>query len=228
MIKKNLKKIMIIILIILLMIISLGIGAYADYVLNATEVQYTRNGSTKSVKAALDELYNNSVYESSNYRFTIGEEICVGAEHFWVISESPKTESTVKAWAVDCLIKDSTTGKYRQIVSGETPQDFQISDVDYVSVLGLASVSSNVNCPPTIANDGALAVVNSYCSSIGALKCYLPAPGELKTMQYHYEMVRERYSALWEERICSRYNEADRCFWGCDFDADYYQDRFWF
>ena len=54
MIKKNWKKIVIIVLIV---IIGTSVGAYAAYLINATDVSYTKsNGTTVSVKEALDEL----------------------------------------------------------------------------------------------------------------------------------------------------------------------------
>ena len=61
MIKKHWKKILI--TIIVLMLLSTGVGAviaYADYVLNATQVTYDKDGNTIAVNEALDELYTKS------------------------------------------------------------------------------------------------------------------------------------------------------------------------
>ncbi|MBR1883620.1 MAG: hypothetical protein IJ809_01510 [Clostridia bacterium] len=56
--KKNITKILVIITVIT---VCIGAKVYADYIMNATEVEYTKSDSTKvSVKAALDDLYNKS------------------------------------------------------------------------------------------------------------------------------------------------------------------------
>ena len=56
--KKNLTKILLMIAVITAII---GAKVYADYIMNASEVEYTKSDSTKvSVKAALDDLYNKS------------------------------------------------------------------------------------------------------------------------------------------------------------------------
>ena len=57
--KEKIKKFIIIIAILLITILCFNVGAYAAYALVATDVSYTRPGSTStiSVKAALDELY---------------------------------------------------------------------------------------------------------------------------------------------------------------------------
>ncbi|MBR1884688.1 MAG: hypothetical protein IJ809_07215, partial [Clostridia bacterium] len=58
MMKKNITKIVIIIAVIT---VCIGAKVYADYVMNASEVEYTKSDSTKvSVKAALDDLYTKS------------------------------------------------------------------------------------------------------------------------------------------------------------------------
>ncbi|MBR1883640.1 MAG: hypothetical protein IJ809_01615, partial [Clostridia bacterium] len=56
--KKNITKIL---LIVALITVCIGAKVYADYIMNATEVEYTKSDSTKvSVKAALDDLYTKS------------------------------------------------------------------------------------------------------------------------------------------------------------------------
>ena len=56
--KKNLTKALVIIAIITVII---GAKVYADYIMNATDVEYTKSDSTKvSVKEALDDLYTKS------------------------------------------------------------------------------------------------------------------------------------------------------------------------
>ena len=56
--KKNITKILLIISVIT---VCIGAKVYADYLMNATEVEYTKSDNSKvSVKAALDDLYTKS------------------------------------------------------------------------------------------------------------------------------------------------------------------------
>ncbi|MBR1883450.1 MAG: hypothetical protein IJ809_00625, partial [Clostridia bacterium] len=56
--KKNITKILLMIAVIT---VCIGAKVYADYIMNASEVEYTKSDSTKvSVKAALDDLYTKS------------------------------------------------------------------------------------------------------------------------------------------------------------------------
>ena len=55
---KKLKSVLIVFIVILILVLCFNMGVYAAYTLAATDVSYTKsNGSTISVKAALDELY---------------------------------------------------------------------------------------------------------------------------------------------------------------------------
>ena len=71
---------MIIFIIILALVLCFNVGVYAAYALAATEVSYTKkDGTTVSVKDALDEL-NKKVPTKS-----IGDEVTVGGEQFYVL-----------------------------------------------------------------------------------------------------------------------------------------------
>ena len=71
---------MIIFIIILALVLCFNVGVYAAYALAATEVSYTKSdGTTVSVKDALDEL-NKKVPTKS-----IGDEVTVGGEQFYVL-----------------------------------------------------------------------------------------------------------------------------------------------
>ena len=62
------------------MVLCFNVGVYAAYALAATEVSYTKSdGTTVSVKDALDEL-NKKVPTKS-----IGDEVTVGGEQFYVL-----------------------------------------------------------------------------------------------------------------------------------------------
>ena len=86
MIKKNWKKIVIIMIII---IISMSIGAYAaDYLLNATQVSQNKNGTTVTVKEALDDLYSKVPYNQGDLVKLKGD---TSGDTFYVLYESKDT-----------------------------------------------------------------------------------------------------------------------------------------
>lgn len=78
---KKLKTALIVFIVILALVLCFNVGVYAAYALAATEVSYTKPGTstTISVKDALDEL-NKKVPTKS-----IGDEVTVGGEHFYVL-----------------------------------------------------------------------------------------------------------------------------------------------
>ena len=77
----KIKIVLIIFIIILALVLCFNVGVYAAYALAATEVSYTKPGTstTISVKDALDEL-NKKVPTKS-----IGDEVTVGGEQFYVL-----------------------------------------------------------------------------------------------------------------------------------------------
>ena len=73
-------KIKSILIILITIVICLSVGVYAGYTLSATDVTYTKSdGTTVSVKAALDELNTKGPTKS------IGDEVTVGGEQFYVL-----------------------------------------------------------------------------------------------------------------------------------------------
>lgn len=78
---KKLKTALIVFIVILALLLCFNVGVYAAYALAATEVSYTKPGTstTISVKDALDEL-NTKVPKKS-----IGDEVTVGGEQFYVL-----------------------------------------------------------------------------------------------------------------------------------------------
>ena len=78
---KKLKTALIVFIVILALVLCFNVGVYAAYALAATEVSYTKPGTstTISVKDALDEL-NKKVPKKS-----IGDEVTVGGEQFYVL-----------------------------------------------------------------------------------------------------------------------------------------------
>ena len=77
---KKLKTSLIVFIIILILVLCFNVVVYAAYALAATDVSYTKsNGSTISVKAALDEVY------AKVPKHQIGDEVTVGGEQFYVL-----------------------------------------------------------------------------------------------------------------------------------------------
>lgn len=77
---KKLKTSLIVFIIILILVLCFNVVVYAAYALAATDVSYTKsNGSTISVKAALDEVYAKVPSHE------IGDVVTVGGEQFYVL-----------------------------------------------------------------------------------------------------------------------------------------------
>ena len=77
---KKIKTTLIVLIVILILVLCFNVGVYAAYALAATEVSYTKpNGSTVSVKAALDEVY------AKVPKHSIGDEVTVGGEQFYIL-----------------------------------------------------------------------------------------------------------------------------------------------
>ena len=77
---KKLKTSLIVFIIILILVLCFNVVVYAAYALAATDVSYTKsNGSTISVKAALDEVYAKVPSHE------IGDEVTVGGEQFYIL-----------------------------------------------------------------------------------------------------------------------------------------------
>ncbi len=78
---KKLRTALIVFIVILALVLCFNVGVYAAYALAATEVSYTKPGTstTISVKAALDEVYAKVPSHE------IGDEVTVGGEQFYVL-----------------------------------------------------------------------------------------------------------------------------------------------
>lgn len=86
---KKLKTVLIIFIVLLTLVICFNVGVYAAYVLSATDVSYTKpNGSTVSVKSALDEVYKKVPTHE------IGDEVTVGGEKFYVLNWNNDSATT--------------------------------------------------------------------------------------------------------------------------------------
>ena len=119
MIKKNWKTILIIMIVI---IISACAVVYADYVLNATEVKYTKaDNSEISVKSALDDLYTKAPKYSTGDLVKLKND--TSGDKFYVLHE---TKDTMEIFAYTNIDRD-TCDKQVKKTYGETACAFSSS-----------------------------------------------------------------------------------------------------
>lgn len=131
MIKKNWKKILFIMLII---IISTSIGAYAAYLLNATEVSYEKSdGSTISVKEALDDLYTKALKPK------IGD----------VVNYNANTDSTGATRSTPLTYTTNTTDSTRNDYTGSTNSTtFSTADTMTWKILDINNETGEIKLMP--------------------------------------------------------------------------------
>ena len=84
---KKLKTALIVFIVILAFVLCFNVGVYAAYALAATEVSYTKPGTSTSisVKPALDELYTKIP------KHKVGDEVTYKGEPFFVIADKGTT-----------------------------------------------------------------------------------------------------------------------------------------
>ena len=158
--KKSTVNIILIALIIL--ILCLNVGVYAAYVLNSTEVNYTKSdGTTVSVKSALDEL-NTKVPAHE-----IGDEVTVGGEQFYVL-EWDNNSDTVNLISKYNL---NTAGTAQQNASYSTTACI-FSSTEYWSS-SFTSSPFNLNDFIGFTSTDALGKAKSYGISKGAVSSRL-------------------------------------------------------
>ncbi|MBD8923498.1 hypothetical protein EGR52_08820 [bacterium] len=81
---KKIKIIVAIFIVLLIIVLCFSMEVYAAYLLGATDVSYMKpDGTTVSVKEALDELYTKEKVNQSTKE--IGDEVTVGGEKFYVL-----------------------------------------------------------------------------------------------------------------------------------------------
>lgn len=142
---------------IIIMVLCLSVGVYAAYVLSATEVSYTKSdGTTVSVKDALDELYGKAISRE------IGDEVSVGGEKFYVL-EWDNNSDTVRLIAKHNL----SSGGTRQSSSGGYDSPI-FSSTNYWSNI-FSSDPYNLNYLSGYESSDAMGKAKSYGASKGAV-----------------------------------------------------------
>ena len=102
------------ILIALIIVICLNIGAYAAYVLSATDVTYTKSdGTTVSVSAALDEL-------RAQLPKSMGTEVGFAGERFYVLDWGDTQATLMCKYCIDVKTYKQTNVTASQYVISNT------------------------------------------------------------------------------------------------------------
>ena len=87
--KTKIKIALIIFIILLIILLCFSAGVYAAYLLGATDVSYTKpDGTTVSVKEALDEVYKMSQYEISYYQWSTNSNLTASSSGWTSITNT--------------------------------------------------------------------------------------------------------------------------------------------
>ena len=173
---KKIKIVLIILVVLLVIILCFSAGVYAAYVLGATDVSYTKpDGSTVSVKSALDEIYT-----MAQKPYSIGEEVTVGGEYFYVISDAGIT--------VELLAKYVLNSEAVAQENEDTDCVFSTNNYWKNEKLPTSSPYFNLNTYPAVLNDTGSAVhkADSYAKSKGAVSGRLLTYEEANNLKYSY------------------------------------------
>ena len=179
---KKLKTALIVFIVILAFVLCFNVGVYAAYALAATEVSYTKPGTstTISVKDALDEL-NKKVPTKS-----IGDEVTVGGEQFYVLEWDNNCDT------VNLIAKYNLNGNAQT----STGVAYQFSSKNY---WGSSFTSSPFNLNDFIGftSTDALGKAKSYGRSKGAVSSRLLSYEEanaLETRSSSNSKIRRMYA----------------------------------
>ena len=179
---KKLKTALIVFIVILAFVLCFNVGVYAAYALAATEVSYTKPGTstTISVKAELDEL-NTKIPKKS-----IGDEVTVGGEQFYVLEWDNNCDT------VNLIAKYNLNGNAQT----STGVAYQFSSKNY---WGSSFTSSPFNLNDFIGftSTDALGKAKSYGRSKGAVSSRLLSYEEanaLETRSSSNSKIRRMYA----------------------------------
>ena len=181
----NKNKIKTVLIILTTIVICLSVGVYAGYTLSATDVNYTKSdGSTVSVKAALDELRVGLPTKS------IGDEVTVGGEQFYVLGWDNNRDT------VDLIAKYNlnTAGTAQQDAAyGTTACAF--SSTNYWS--SETSYPLNLNDYIGFTSTDALGKAKSYGRSKGAVSSRLLSYEEANALKTKASSDTKIATMLW-------------------------------
>lgn len=180
------EKVKTILIVLIIAILCLNVGVYAATVLSATDVNYTKSdGTTVSVKAALDEL-NTKVPTKS-----IGDEVTVGGEQFYVLGWDNNRDT------VDLIAKYNlnTAGTAQQNAAYRTTA-CAFSSTNYWSS-SFTSSPFNLNDFIGFTSTDALGKAKSYGRSKGAVASRLLSYEEANALETKASSNNKIATMLW-------------------------------
>lgn len=217
---KKLKTSLIVFIIILILVLCFNVVVYAAYALAATDVSYTKsNGSTISVKAALDEVY------AKVPKHQIGDEVTFGGEPFYVIADKGTTYELLAKYVLNSAAtkqEDAKTGCVFSTVFGWSSE-----------TLPYSSPYLNLNTYLEVRNDTGSAVykANNYAKSLGAIGGRLLTYEEANSLKDSYRDIifvtygKSKYywlgSAYSRSSVWQLHGDNGH-FYGFEYDVDYY------
>lgn len=175
---KKLKTSLIVFIIILILVLCFNVVVYAAYTLAATDVSYTKsNGSTISVKAALDEVY------AKVPKHQIGDEVTFGGEPFYVIAD--------KGTTYELLAKYVLNSAATKQENADRDCRFSTSNYWKSETLPNSSPYLNLNTYLAVRNDTGSAVykANNYAKSLGAIGGRLLTYEEAHSLENSYRDI---------------------------------------
>lgn len=176
---KKLKTALIVFIVILALVLCFNVGVYAAYALAATEVSYTKPGTstTISVKDALDEVY------AKVPKHQIGDEVTFGGEPFFVIAD--------KGTTYELLAKYVLNSAATKQENAQTRCGFSTSNYWKGETLPSSSPYLNLNTYLAVRNDTRSAVykANSYAKSLGAIGGRLLTYEEANSLKDSYKDI---------------------------------------
>ena len=156
---KKLKTTLIVFIVILALVLCFNVGVYAAYALAATEVSYTKPGTSASisVKTALDELYTKIP------KYKVGDEVTFGGDPFYVITD--------KGTTYELLAKYVLNSAATKQENADTDCVFSTSNYWKGENLPTSIPYLNLNTYLAVRNDAGSAVykANNYAKSLGAI-----------------------------------------------------------
>lgn len=176
---KKLKTALIVFIVILALVLCFNVGVYAAYALAATEVSYTKPGTstTISVKAALDEVY------AKVPKHQIGDEVTYGGEPFYVIADKGTTYELLAKYVLNSAATKQENSK--------TVCKFSTSNYWSSEKVPTSSPYLNLNTYLAVRNDTESAVykANKYAKSLGAIGGRLLTYEEANSLKDSYRDI---------------------------------------
>ena len=176
---KKLKTALIVFIVILAFVLCFNVGVYAAYALAATEVSYTKPGTSTSisVKTALDELYTKIP------KHKVGDEVTYKGEPFFVIAD--------KGTTYELLAKYVLNSAATKQENANTNCVFSTSNYWKGEKLPTSSPYLNLNTYLAVRNDSGSAVykANNYAKSLGAIGGRLLTYEEANSLKNSYKNI---------------------------------------